>query len=330
MNISDYIREHQPALFKTISNAFLTDHLSHAYLLSGEAGTPLLPVAIHLAKSLVCDEPSPLACGKCLTCLRIDDGNYADFMIFDGSEKTIKKEDVQSVEGNFEKTALESKGKMIYVLHLVENMTAEAVNSLLKFLEEPGKDIYAFLTTENEAKVLPTILSRTQTIRLKLNDQKIVISEAIDLGVTQSDAELLSYFFNDGEAILQRSSDEDYQQAKKALEELLSALTRSTDEAIFVSQQTVIPLLKSKEAARFYLDMLAQAFRDIINLPYGGKITLASYGNILNELSHRLPHIEKSLLDIMTARGQLDLNLNISLVLDHVIYSITKGDSSHD
>ncbi len=330
MNISDYIREHQPALFQTMSNAFLSDHLSHAYLLSGEAGTPLLPIAIHLAKTLVCDQPSPLACGKCLTCLRIDDGNYADFMIFDGSEKTIKKEDVQNVEGNFEKTAIEYKGKMIYVLHLVENMTAEAVNSLLKFLEEPGRDIYAFLTTENEAKVLPTIVSRTQTIRLRLNDQAKVIAEATDLGVSPSDAELLSYFFNDGEAILQRSSDEDYQQAKRALEELLAALVRSPNEAIFISQQTIVPLLKSKESARFYLDMLAQAFRDMINLLYGGKITLASYGNILTELSHRLSHIEKSLLDIMTARGQLDLNLNVPLVLDHVIYAITKGESSHD
>lgn len=330
MNISEYIKEHQPALYRTMSNAFSSDRLSHAYLLSGEPGTPLLPVAIHLAKTLVCDNPHPLACGECFTCLRIDDGNYADFMIFDGSEKTIKKEDVQSVEGNFEKTALEAKGKMIYVLHLVENMTAEAVNSLLKFLEEPGRDIYAFLTTENEAKVLPTIISRTQTIRLRLNEQSKVISEAIDLGVAPSDAEMLSYFYNDGPSILQRASDEDFQQAKEALTDLLEALAKSPREAIFVSQQTIIPLIKSKESARFYLDMLAQAFRDIINISFGGNITLKSYGSILNELSKQLPHAERSLLEIMTARGQLDLNLNIPLVLDHVIYSITKGETSND
>lgn len=330
MKIGEYIKEHQPALFQTMSNAFSLNRLSHAYLLSGEPGTPLLSVAIHLGKSLVCDNPHPLACEECITCLRIDEGNYPDFMIFDGSEKTIKKEDIQAVEENFEKTALETKGKMIYVLHLVENMTAEAVNSLLKFLEEPGRDIYAFLTTENEAKVLPTIISRTQTIRLKLNDQTKVIAEAIDLGVAQNDAEMLSYFFNDGASILTRSSDEDYQQAKEALNDLLDGLSKNSEEAIFVSQQTIIPLLKTKESARFYLDMLAQIFRDIINITYGGNITLKSYGSILTELSKKLPHKEKTLLEIMTARGQLDLNLNIPLLLDHVIYSMTKGESFND
>ena len=52
---------------------------------------------------------------------------------------------------SFDKTALEDKGIMIYVLNLVETMTPIAVNSLLKFLEEPGNNIYAFLTTENES-----------------------------------------------------------------------------------------------------------------------------------------------------------------------------------
>jgi DNA polymerase III subunit delta' len=326
VKVATYLKDHQPALYQTMVNAITTDHLSHAYLISGEAGTPLLPVAMYLAKSIVCDDPQPLACEKCLSCLRVDDGNYADFMLFDGSKKTIKKEDVQAVESNFEKTALETKGKMIYVLHLVENMTAEAVNSLLKFLEEPGRNIYAFLTTENEAKVLPTILSRSQTIRLKLNARTKVIAEAIDLGVAQDDAEMLSYFYNDGTSILERSSDEDYIQAKEALNDLLHALCKDKNEAIFVSQQTIIPLLKSKESARFYLDMLAQAFRDLINIPYGGHITLKSYGTLLNELVGKCPHPEKSLVEIMTSRSQLDLNLNIPLLLDHVIYSIIKGD----
>lgn len=330
MKVANYLEVHQPLIYKTFLNALKTQRLSHAYLIIGEAGTPLLPVATYLAKSIVCENRGPLACEECLTCLRIDDGNYTDFVVYDGSAKTIKKEDIQAVEARYVDTAIESQGKMIYVLHLVENMTAEAVNSLLKFLEEPENDIYAFLTTENESKVLPTIISRTQTLRLKLIDRTVVIHEAVDLGVPLIDAEMLSYFYNDGSSILERSADEDYTQAKEALNDLLDGLSKKPQAAVFVSQKTIGPLLKTKESARFYLDMLAQVFRDLINVRFDNRITLTSYDSILKELANRLPHLDTSLIEIMTARGQLDLNLNIPLLLDHIIYTIVKGVESHE
>jgi DNA polymerase III subunit delta' len=330
VKVANYLEVHQPLIYKTILNALKTQRLSHAYLIIGEAGTPLLPVATYLAKSIVCENRRPLACEECLTCLRIDDGNYTDFVVYDGSLKTIKKEDIQAVEARYVDTAIESQGKMIYVLHLVENMTVEAVNSLLKFLEEPENDIYAFLTTENESKVLPTIISRTQTLRLKLIDRIVVINEAVGLGAPLLDAEMLSYFYNDGSSILERSTDEDYTQAKEALNDLLEGLKKSSESAVFVSQKTIGPLLKTKESARFYLDMLAQVFRDLINVRFDNRITLTSYDSILKELAIRLPHLDISLIEIMTARGQLDLNLNIPLLLDHIIYTIVKGVESHE
>lgn len=330
MKVATYLKQRQPMIYQTMANALSTHRLSHAYLIVGESGTPLLPVAMYLAKSIVCEDPKPLACEECLTCLRIDDGNYTDFTVYDGSQKTIKKEDVQAVEERFKETSIESQGKMIYVLHLVENMTAEAVNSLLKFLEEPGTDIYAFLTTENEAKVLPTIISRTQAIRLRLVDRQTVINEAVDLGVELADAEMLSYFFNDGSLILDRAKDTDYLNAKEALVDLMNALSKDIKEAVFINQKTIDPLLKTKESARFYLDMLAQVFHDLINAKFDNRITLSSYDSIVKELAHRLPHLDTSLIEIMNARGQLDLNLNIPLLLDHVIYTIIKGAEHHE
>ena len=81
--------------------------------------------------------------------MRIDEGNYPDVMVFDGESLKIKKGDIEKITSTFDKTALEEKGIMIYVLHLVETANVIAINSLLKFLEEPGKNIFAFLTTEN-------------------------------------------------------------------------------------------------------------------------------------------------------------------------------------
>lgn len=54
----------------------------------------------------------------------------------------------------------------VYVLD-IDNASIEAQNAFLKRLEEPAEDLTFVLVAQNEAKVLPTILSRCQIIRLK-------------------------------------------------------------------------------------------------------------------------------------------------------------------
>ena len=329
MQIGKYLKENQPIIYQTFVNAFNKHTLSHAYLLVGNPGTPLYEVAQYLAKSILCDEPSPLACDNCITCLRIDSDNYPDIIKLDGSKATIKKEDVLNIESRFEKTAFETKGIMIYIVNLVENMTVESVNSILKFLEEPESEIYAFLTTNNVNNVLPTIVSRCQVLPLKSVPRERVIQEAEELMIAQDDAELLSYFYNDGELIfdfLQNEEESDnYIEAKKALNGLLDVMRGGNyKDVIYYSQTEVIPLIKTKEELRFFVDLLSQVYEDILNIISNRDIYLKSYKESLVELSQKLPHIEDSLVEILKTRNIVNLNVNIGLLIDHLILSITK------
>ena len=327
MQIGQYLEKYQPVIYKTFINAKNENKLSHAYLLSGSIGMPLKETALFLAKSLLCDDPQPLACEKCITCLRVDEGNYPDVIIFDGTEGRIKKDDVQKIIGSFDKSALEDKGIMIYVIHLVENMTSVAVNALLKFLEEPGRNIFAFLTTENESKVLPTIISRTQVLRFREIDRSEIINNAEIAGVLAEDAELLSGFYNDSNMIKTISESDEYKVAKQALDDQLSAMLISPDDAIFTCQRLIVPNIKTYDIARLYIKMLAEIFKDLLNLSVSGNITLKSYDNILHELLGHLRNIDKSLLIILSSLNKLDININIPLLLDHIIYEITKEAS---
>lgn len=329
MQVAKYLEHKQPIIYRTFVRSLQNKHLSHAYLISGNPGTPLLDVAKFLAKSILCDNPEPLACNNCITCLRIDDNNYPDFIVLDGSKKSIKKEEVGNIETQFEKTAFESKGIMIYILHLVENMSVEAINSILKFLEEPESEIYAFLTTNNENNVLPTIISRCQLLRLKLVNRNEVIQDAVDLNVPEEDAELLSYFYNDGELIYDvldsKEEKEAYMDAKSAFVDFLNALAKEDKrEAIYYSQQSIIPLVKTKESARFFLDMLVEGFEDILNLQQGKSPFLKSYDTILQELSKSLNNVDESLIEILKDRNLINLNVNTSLLMDHLVFSIIK------
>ena len=327
MQIAEYLKKYQPIIYKTFVNASKEEKLSHAYLLSGSIGMPLKETAMFLAKSLICDNPNPLACEQCMTCLRVDEGNYSDLRVFDGSEGRIKKEDVQRILASFDRTALEDKGVMIYVIHLVENMTSVAVNALLKFLEEPGKNIYAFLTTENESKVLPTIISRTQVLRFREIDRQEIINNAEIAGVLPEDAEILSGFLNDAETLKIVSESEEYKIAKQALDDQLNSLLLSPDDAVFTCERFIAPVIKDYNLAQLYIKMLAEVFKDLLNLSVNGDITLKCYDNILHELLTHLTHIDKSLLIILQALNRLDININIALLLDHIVYEITKEAS---
>ena len=324
MQIENYLKEYQPVIYKTFVNALETNKLSHAYLLSGSIGMPLKDVALFLAKSLICDHPHPLACNECITCIRADEGNYADLMVFDGENAKIKKGDIEKITNNFDKTALEEKGVMIYVLHLVETMTAVAVNSLLKFLEEPGKNIFAFLTTENESKLLPTIISRTQVLRFREIDREKVLKDAENMGVFAEDAEILSGFYNDAKTIKEIAESKDFEIAKQCLNDQLNSLIISPDDAVFTCQRFIIPSIKQQSVARLYIKMLTEIFKELLNLSVNENITLKSYDNILHELLTHVSHIDKSLIVLMTSLKKLDYNVNTGLLLDHIIYSITK------
>ena len=325
MQVEEYLRKYQPIIYQTLANALKSDSLSHAYLISGDSGTPLLEVAIHLAKSILCDKPNPFACETCLTCTRIDDGNYPDFIVLDGSKETIKKEMILNLESNFDRAAFESKGKKIYILNLVETINAATINSLLKFLEEPGKEIYAFLTTNNISNVLPTIISRCQILKLKPIDRGEIIARAIDLGIEKEDAELLSYFYNDEDLIKAAFvEDRNYKLAKAAFLDLVEGLTKGLDEATFIAEVKVSPLLSSKESARFFFDMLISFFEDIESYKHSNHIFLTSLSDRIEQLAAVFKRSEDILVEILKARSQISLNLNIALLLDHIMFTIRK------
>jgi len=159
-----FIRE-QPLLSNLYENLCKKDRMAHAYLLFGERYSPLLESALYIAKSLECQEGT-FACNKCEACKRFDEGNHPDFILIDGTKGLIKKSDIDDLSKFFSLSALEKNRKGVYILNGIENITQEASNALLKFLEEPKGNIVALLTTSNRAKVMTTIKSRCEEIHI--------------------------------------------------------------------------------------------------------------------------------------------------------------------
>ena len=328
MKYDEYLEKYQPFIYNTFINSLKFNKVSQAYLIKGSDGTPTLDIALFLAKTLICEEPSPLACSSCLNCIRFEEGNYADFMLIDGSKNTIKVGDIENLQKFLASSSLEKQGKKIYIINRLENANKEAVNALLKTLEEPTSSVYAFITTQNEAKILPTIISRCQILSLLPINKSIVKQNAINEGVLLEDADILSYFYCDVEVIKQKSEEENYKEQKKLLYETLNALTISSEEAIYYAQTNLIKNIKTKEDARLYIDLLSIAFKDILHIQNNQPLVLEGAKEQIDNLSKKYKNISSIYLEIMLSRGQIEDNVNLSLLLQHIFIYIRKEGGS--
>ena len=210
MRTKDVLIKTQRVAFQTLANGFKNNRISHAYLISGSIESSLKDLALYLAKSLVCSKLEPLACEECINCIRIDENNYPDFIMIDGSNESIKKQQIEELQETFSKVSLEVNGKKIYIIHLIEKATLGAVNSLLKFLEEPIDDVVAIITTQNISKVLATIISRCQLIRLKDYSSYDLENLLVSMSYDKEDAYLASKLFTNIDSAKEYLDDKEY------------------------------------------------------------------------------------------------------------------------
>ena len=135
----------------------------HALLLAGPRGSGKRTVARLFAQAMVC-EGAEKPCGVCPACKRFLAGTHPDVHILRPEKKTIG---VDAVRLLIDALALRSYegGRHIVLMEQADAMTPSAQNALLKTLESPSGDAMFFLITDAPGALLPTIVSRCQTVR---------------------------------------------------------------------------------------------------------------------------------------------------------------------
>ena len=142
-----------------ISKYIKNNQINHAYLIETNYKDKLLLAKIMINKILLLDSN-----------YTYDDLlNNGDLIIIDEEANIIKAEVIESIKERFKTTSL-LNSKRIYVINNAEKLNNYASNKLLKFLEEPEKDIIAILITENKNNLIETIISRCFSIRFFVRD----------------------------------------------------------------------------------------------------------------------------------------------------------------
>lgn len=98
----------------------------------------------------------------------------SDFVVVKRSEKKqILKDEMLELKNFFQNTSYINNYR-IYLIEEAHKLNASSSNLILKFLEEPMKNVIAFFITDNLDSVLPTIKSRCQIVNtFYYNSEKI-------------------------------------------------------------------------------------------------------------------------------------------------------------
>lgn len=323
-NTKNYLQDKQPIVFQVLKNSFKNNKTSHAYIINGSKGSPVLETAMFMAKSFVCintDENS-LACENCINCQKIENNTYADFKIINGEQ--LKTDVTLSIQEEFNKSAIEQENVKIYIIHLIEKAPIASLNKLLKFIEEPNSNIKAIFTSNSVSSILPTIVSRCQVISLREFMMKDLVSYLTKNDVKEEDAYLISKISNNAEKNLQIVKSESFEIIKNILEKSLSYLSRKSDYFIVYFQIEAIKQFKENEDVELYLDMLESCLMEAIIKKEDNTYSSCFYDELISKISIQYEHIDHMINDITKAKIDLLSNANKNLVFDKLLINLLR------
>lgn len=164
----------QDVLVRTLSNAFSSGRIAHAFLLTGIRGIGKTTTARIIARGLNCigpdgnGGPTTSPCGECPNCKMILEDRHVDIIEMDAASRT-GVDDIRDIIETVHYAPTSARYK-IYIIDEVHMLSKNAFNALLKTLEEPPAHVKFIFATTELRKIPITIISRCQRFDLRRID----------------------------------------------------------------------------------------------------------------------------------------------------------------
>ena len=229
--------------------------ISHAQLFMGPEGSGNLALAIAYAQFIACkNKGEDDSCGTCPSCLKYQglvhpdlhfaypitsakEGETSTLYLAEWREELarnpymnmfywisiIGKENQQGVISKFESAEIMRKlsltsfdgGFKVMIIWMPEKMNQASANKLLKILEEPTDKTLFLLVTENADQLLPTIISRTQLVKVnRISDEDMIKALMKRESLSEDEASRIAYLsegnYNEAQHLIKNADEENF------------------------------------------------------------------------------------------------------------------------
>lgn len=298
--------------------------ISHSYLFEGQEGLGKRKVAQVFSKALLCRGQGEKPCNTCDSCIKFDTGNHPDYKILSPEKDIIPIKEIDEMIKSIPILPFESRRK-VYVIDQGDAIRLTSQNTLLKTLEEPPEYIVIIIVTSNTNKIIPTILSRCQSIKFNLIYlEEIVSLLKKDYGLEDEKARLIGNFSSGsiGKAI-EITENPDFFQKREEIIGLIHDIVKGNKMKVFTASDL---LSKNKENIDELLDIILYWFRDLLLYKELGESPLIINKDKINILC------QESFLDMGKINGIIDniemtkinvkRNVNFNLSIETMLLNI--------
>jgi len=248
----------QESMVRTLTNAFETGRIAHAFMLTGVRGVGKTTTARILARALNytadgVDAPSINLARPGKHCEAIMNGSHVDVIEMDAASRTGIG-DIREIIENVRYAPAAARFK-VYIIDEVHMLSKAAFNGLLKTLEEPPAHVKFIFATTEIRQVPVTVLSRCQRFdlrRLTLEDTSALLDKVCAAEDIKLNDEVT--------ALIARAADGS---ARDALSLLDRALAHAGDEGDALNAETVRGLLGLADRGRVF---------DLFEMLMGGRL----------------------------------------------------------
>ena len=311
--------------------------IAHAYLFAGPDGVGKSLAAKTFAKALICEARGKGdSCDSCIACKKIDNGSHPDihWLSPSGPKGLIKIGQIKELRRMATFKPYEARHSIL-VIEGADALTEDAGNSLLKLLEEPPEECILILIASNLTRVLPTILSRCQTIRFtQISPRRLKEYLIGNFGVSDGDGHLLTSMAGGSLGRAVRFAESGLLARRRELVD--NFLNIGPGEGLADSLEGILEKFSGKEELREALELLALLFRDMIFLKIGAEKDLLANPDMEETLKDFSgPFSAEDMAGVLRRLREftayLDQSVNVKLMLPVLLNAINnpQGNSAY-
>jgi DNA polymerase-3 subunit delta' len=332
MPFRDLIGQREARAF--LQGALRGGRIAHAYLFIGPAGVGRRATAVAFAQTLLCTAAGDDACGHCAACQKVAAGTHPDLRVVapggrteSGAERrALGIEQIRDLRREAAYPPYEARWK-VFLVEDADAMRTEAANSLLKVLEEPPTQSVIILIAESAAALLPTIVSRAQTVRFTPTAAAEIARALTErMGVPADQARFLAALSGGraGAAMQIATAGDAPFTFRRGVVDMLAAIARGGAVTRLDAAEAVA---RQRDDVERWLDTALLWLRDVavwqtvqdpallVNLDAHDEITVWARRAVPHGLLRAVEAIE-------AAKADLRRNLNPRLVLEHLFVGI--------